>query len=85
MLCGSGWTAEDYLTAARALVKENEKFKTPDGDGRYLFPTGMACVDLDNLNACFDYRSKKSCGLRADKEWLAIRDLMEIMLQFRSR
>eukprot|EP00972_Heterocapsa_arctica_P101217 14920624-Heterocapsa_arctica.AAC.1 len=85
MLCGSGWTAADFLIAAKAFVKENEKFKTPDGNGKYLFPVGMPCVVLDNLNACFDERTKKYCGLRTDKEWLAIRDLMELMLQFRSR
>eukprot|EP00972_Heterocapsa_arctica_P037590 5532182-Heterocapsa_arctica.AAC.1 len=48
----------------------------------------MPCVIFDNLNACFDGTQKgpsKWCGLRADKEWLAIRDLMKLMLQFRSR
>eukprot|EP00972_Heterocapsa_arctica_P014134 2082313-Heterocapsa_arctica.AAC.1 len=71
MHCGSGWTAADFLTALQSYVKVNEKFKTPDGNGRYLFPTSMPCAVFDNLNACFDNQQKgqsKYCGLRADKE-----------------
>eukprot|EP00972_Heterocapsa_arctica_P008558 1248048-Heterocapsa_arctica.AAC.1 len=85
MICGSGWTAKDWLVGIKAFIKENDKFKTPHGNGKYLFPVSMPCIVLDNLNACFDERSKKYCGLRADKEWLVIGVLLEHMLEFRSR
>eukprot|EP00972_Heterocapsa_arctica_P034155 5027869-Heterocapsa_arctica.AAC.1 len=85
MICGSGWTATVWLVGIRAFIKENDKFMTADGNGKYLFPVNMPCIVLDNLNACFDVKSKKYCGLRADKGWKVIGELMGLMLQFRSR
>eukprot|EP00972_Heterocapsa_arctica_P028866 4247406-Heterocapsa_arctica.AAC.1 len=41
MQCGSGWQAADFLTVLQAYVEANARYKTPDGDGRYLFPTDM--------------------------------------------
>eukprot|EP00972_Heterocapsa_arctica_P016789 2477939-Heterocapsa_arctica.AAC.1 len=58
MHSGSGWRASDMIVVVRAYVVAHERYKTPDGEGRYLFPTDMPCVILDNLNACFDDTKK---------------------------
>ena len=45
----------------------------------------MPCIIIDNLNACFDEKTHKWTGLRADIEWKEIDELMDLMLRFRSR
>eukprot|EP00972_Heterocapsa_arctica_P087741 12939811-Heterocapsa_arctica.AAC.1 len=51
MHSGSGWKASDFIVAVKACTVEYDRYKTPDGDGIYLFPTDMPFVILDNLNA----------------------------------
>eukprot|EP00972_Heterocapsa_arctica_P019919 2938371-Heterocapsa_arctica.AAC.1 len=60
---------------------------TADGSGKLLFPSHMPCVIIDNLNACFktEGRGDKWQGLRAEHEWPHINELMNLMLNFRSK
>eukprot|EP00972_Heterocapsa_arctica_P068492 10119485-Heterocapsa_arctica.AAC.2 len=69
MICCSGWTPTEWLVGIKAFIKANDKFMIPDGNGKYLFPLTMPCVVIDNLNSCFDEKSKKYTGLRAAIEW----------------
>eukprot|EP00972_Heterocapsa_arctica_P108485 15976583-Heterocapsa_arctica.AAC.1 len=73
--------------AVRAYIASHVSKMTPDGSGKLLFPSHMPCVVIDNLNACYKEEGKgdKWIGLRAEHEWPQIDELMNLMLNFRSK
>eukprot|EP00972_Heterocapsa_arctica_P059206 8732234-Heterocapsa_arctica.AAC.1 len=85
-----GGSAKDFYEPIDTFIKKNVDLMTPAGpNGIRMFPASVACVVIDNLNACFlqqgdipgNAKADKYHGLRAGdgQEWWHINRLMDLV------